>query len=107
MQAKALPPVQQLPIVGPITQAADQFYANVVEPPLDMLGIGVRASPLRRFAVVTLATGVAVWVFKPSYLFDENGKPRPFSITGNDVDGIALPWWMFAPLTGTLSVLFI
>lgn len=99
--------IQQAPVVGPIAQAADQFYATIIEPPLDKLGIGGRASALRRFVFITLASGIGVWVYKPDYLFNEKGQPRPLSITGNNMDGVLLPWYLFAPLTGLLSVLFI
>jgi len=92
---------------GPILSSAKQLWANVVEPPFNMLGIGERASPMRRFVVVSLATGLAVWVFKPSYLFDEKGNARGLSITGNDMDGVLIPWYIFSPFVGLLSVLFV
>lgn len=89
-----------------LTKQLDRIY-GVLEPALDSVGIGPKATPLRRFVVVTLGTAVIVWTKKPDYLFDAEGNPRPLSISGLDEKGVILPWWAFSGLMGTLSVLFI
>jgi hypothetical protein len=78
-----------------------------VENALDSLGIGIYDPPLRRFGVVASGTALLVWTFKPKALFDEQGKPRPMSLTGDNLQGTPIPWWTLSLLVGGLSILFI
>src|SRR5690606_26322462 len=104
--ASANAPPPKIPQPSTMAASLDKFYATVVEPFFDFFGIGVKSSPLRRFVVVSLGTSLAAWIRKPEYLFDAEGKPRSLYFT-NSEHGVALPWWAFAGLMGTLSILFL
>ena len=83
------------------------LYDKVIEPVTDTLGIGYYNSPFRRFAVVTTATALALWVAKPIGLFDKDGHARPWTVSTNSYMATPMPWYIVAGLAGTLSVLFI
>ena len=83
------------------------FYENIVETVTDKLGIGIYNSLYQRFVVVTLATGVAFWTFKPIGLFDQDGKAREWAWSSHTSGATPIPWYFMSGLAGALSILFI
>jgi hypothetical protein len=66
-------------------------------------------TPLRRFAAVSAATGVALVVAQPEGMFFQ-GVPRPFSAitseTDADIPTTMVPWWLAAVSAGAAVGLF-
>lgn len=83
------------------------LYENVIEPITDKLGIGVYNSLYRRFVVVTIGTGVALWNFKPIGLFDKDGNAREWAWSSHSSGATHIPWYFMSGLAGALSILFI
>lgn len=91
-----------------ILKTLDKFYENLVEPGFNVLGIGVKAHPLRRFLVVSSVTGFALWVYKPQSLFKDDGSARSWSLNPLNTDGgVPINWIGLSLLVGTMSVLFV
>jgi hypothetical protein len=86
-------------------QAVNALYENIIEPSFSYLGLA--HSQLRRFTAVAGTTALATWIFKPQYLFDETGKPRPWSFNPKNYEAVPINWLMVSILVGGFSVLFI
>lgn len=99
---------QDIPKPSPILTGLATFYEKIVEPGFDLFGIGVTAHPLRRFIVVSSATGFALWVYKPQSLFKDDGSARSWSLNPMNPDGgVPINWIGLSLLLGTLSIVFV
>lgn len=80
---------------GPFQPFADGFTA-----------VGL-TTPILRFAGVGTATALALYVFKPSSMFDEAGRARGWYVwsDGSETTTI-IPWWMAGILAGGIAAVF-
>ncbi len=84
--------------------AASRFDSAVIEPIeriFDSLGLmtGTMA-PMKRALVGAAVVGGFVWIWKPDFMFNENGTPKQFGTDGQANETL-FPWWA-ASLTGAV-----
>ena len=82
---------------------------NFVQQSFANLGLN---SSIVRLLVVGAASSAALFYFKPGPMFDENGNPRPWSITckdEEDQDAASTPvtWWLVSGSLALFSSLFV
>lgn len=85
--------------------------AAVIEPlenALDAFGLmRGETAPMKRFLVGSSVTLAALWLAKPSIMFDESGEPRAWSAVSDDRNATSLPVYVPALLSGFVLSTFI
>lgn len=88
---------------------ADQlqlFYDSVLDPLTE--GVGLAGSPAKRFTVVTLLSGVIIYLWKPSAMFLADGSIRPWTVTSPNANGATnIPVYVLCPIIGAAAALFL
>lgn len=78
---------------------------TTLEKPFELVGLN---TPLSRFLAASLVAGVAEFLIRPSYSYQANGNPRPWSILDPAAaTGTLLPPGSTAILTGAFFGLII
>ena len=72
------------------------FWRDNIEYPLDK--VGLLRNRTKRFAVFTAGSALALWLLKPTALFDEEGNPRK---------EVPVHWTIVSGLIGVSSLLFV
>lgn len=85
-------------------ETALQNNLDLIELPFYYLGLNTM---LKRFCAGTFGVGAALFFFKPSGLFYEDGEPKPWSLTSSDEESVLIPWWGYAVGTGIVMATFV
>ncbi|MBU0706664.1 hypothetical protein KJ807_05630 [Patescibacteria group bacterium] len=67
---------------------------ELLENAYSMVGLD-NVSPVFRGAITAGVITLAVSTIKPSFMYDDEGSPLPWSITaGKEEESALIPWWM-------------
>lgn len=69
----------------------------------NLLGLN---TPLKRFALVTLAGVAGEYYVKPTYAFNEDGSLRKWKVVSSDPGSTAIPLGLIPFVGGTVSALY-
>ena len=79
---------------------------DIIERGLD--DIGLLDAPGTRFVVVAGLTALALNISKPSALYFQSGKPKPWTLTDPKApQAVPLDWKALSAFVGVLSVLLV
>jgi hypothetical protein len=68
--------------------------------------LGLNTIP-KRFVAGAAATGMVLFLSKPSSLYFDDGTPRPWMFLSNDDGAVVIPWWAISIAVGTILATFI
>ncbi len=80
-------------------------YKGILEPVL--LEVGLLTRPTARFFVVSAVTAAVLYYAKPRSLFRKNGTAKPWTVSSNERDALAVPALGVSGIVGLVSVLLI
>lgn len=107
MQGLTIPGIDNLPQFNLANEPIIGTILKPIESAFMMAGL---TTPSRRLAGVAAATGLALYIIKPSQFF-AGSTPRPWSMWASEdmsaLNPVPVPWWMAAVLAGTGAAIFL